>query len=456
MAGSHTLSRRQLLRLAFQSGAGAALLAACGQAPQSGGGASAPGQARAASEINFLAWGDNADLPGWSALIDRYAQINPSVKINLTTIAEPNTNYYPKLQTLIAGGSPPHLASFQGWEWQTYADRGLLQPLDELIQRDKLGPLYEQDVPALRDTTARGGQRFLVPLQLATMLMFYARKPFQEAGLPEPTDAWTFEEFLQTARRLTSLEGAQKRFGYQPNGSWFRDIHWIRSTGKREFDTLIDPRKASFSQPEIVAIVQQVAQDFQYGPQRIAPAPADLQGGANTINTGNSALKYEGPWFLGQLNSPKLRQDGKAVPFDVVLMPQGADAGRPHRGWAEGVAIFKSDRVEQAWAFASWAAGEEGQKLYSGASGRMPNTLALIEQFWLPAVGQTYEVKNGRAFIEALRRSQVDVIGKVPRSKMWAEVVKPLAYDPLQNNSARAADVLPKVDAALQKLLDGA
>jgi hypothetical protein len=37
---------------------------------------------------------------------------------------------------------------------------------------------------------------------------------------------------------------------------------------------------------------------------------------------------------------------------------------------------------------------------------------------------------------------------------MWSETVKPLAWDLLNAGTAKAADVLPKVDAALQKQLD--
>jgi len=37
---------------------------------------------------------------------------------------------------------------------------------------------------------------------------------------------------------------------------------------------------------------------------------------------------------------------------------------------------------------------------------------------------------------------------------MWTEVVKPTAWDKLNNGSAKAADVLPQVDAKLQALLD--
>ena len=46
------------------------------------------------------------------------------------------------------------------------------------------------------------------------------------------------------------------------------------------------------------------------------------------------------------------------------------------------------------------------------------------------------------------------MIGGVNRTKMWGEVVKPVGYDPLLGGSATAAEVLPKVDEGVQKLLD--
>jgi ABC-type glycerol-3-phosphate transport system substrate-binding protein len=257
------------------------------------------------------------------------------------------------------------------------------------------------------------------------------------------------------AKALTDTSGEAKKFGIQANGGWFRDIGWIRGTGKQEFDQLYDPRKAMFNQPEIVDIVQKIASDWYYV-DKIAPTPADLSGGANTIQTGNSAMKYEGPWWFPTMNSPQLRQDGKNVPFDVVLMPKMTDAGRPHRGWTEGVALLQTDQVEAAWEFASFMAGEEGAKIYSETTGRMPNTTALIENFWLPTVEERFEVKNGRAFVEAFNRSEVDVVGKVPRSKIWSEVVKPVGWDPLVGGTAKAADVMAAVDAGVQKLLDEA
>jgi multiple sugar transport system substrate-binding protein len=454
------LTRRDFLKLG-SIGASAVVLARCAQpteevmqAVTEAVSEAAEAPAQVAGEIDFLAWGDPADIEAWDKLSKMFMEQNPDTTVNVTPISDPNANFYPKLQTMIAGGTPPHLSSFQGWEWQTYADSDVLAPLDDMLAQDSYyAALYPKDVKSLVDSTVRNGKTYLLPMQMGTMVMFYAKKPFDDAGMDYPTDDWTFEEMLAMAEELTDTSGDFNMFGLQANGSWFRDIGWIRQTGQQEFDELIDPTKAQFSQQEIVDILQIVASDV-YNTLKISPTPADLEGGANAIETGNVAMKYEGAWFFGRLNSPELREEGKQVDFDVVLMPEVTDPERPHRGWAEGITVPKSDNVEGGWAFGSFMAGEEGAKIYSETTGRIPNTFELIESFWIPVIEEKFQVQNGAAFIESLKRSEVDVIGKVPRSKMWSEVVKPVGYDPLMAGSATAAEVLPKVDAELQALLD--
>lgn len=447
------LTRRQFLILSGQGAAALAVLSACG-----GGAEEAPsgeGGEPVAEDVTleFLAWGDNADIPAWEEFKAAYEEMHSNVTVKLTIVSDPGNNFYPKLQTMVAGGTPPDVSSFQGWEWQTYADKGLLAPLDDYIARDNFTDPYPEGVTSIEQSTVRDGKTYLIPMQIGTMVMFYAKKPFDDAGMDYPTDDWTMDEFLEMAKQLTDTSGASKMFGLQANGSWFRDIAYIRGTGKQEFDKLIDPTKAQFTQPEIIDMLQLVAYDV-YHTLNISPTPADLEGGANTIETGNSAMKYEGPWYFPMLDSPELREDGKSVDFDVVMMPEAADPGRPHRGWAEGIVLMEGDKKDAAWGFASYIAGEEGDKRYSEITGRIPNSFKLLEGYWLPMIKERFGVENGQAFVEAIRRSEVDVIGGVPRSKMWSEVVKPYGYDPMMNGSQTAAEVLPKVDEELQKLID--
>ncbi|MBX2997766.1 MAG: extracellular solute-binding protein [Caldilineaceae bacterium] len=452
------LSRRAFLQVLGGSSA-ALLLAGCpaapAPAPQAGSGAAPAAPAQEAITLDFFAWGDQTDLPAWEELSRNYTEMNPNVTINVspTPPGSGGSDYYAALQTQFAGGAAPHIASFQGWEWQPYADRDLLAPLDDYIEQSGLTGPYPEGVQSLEVSTRRNGSRYLLPLQIATMVMFYVPKLFEEAGVDLPTDDWTFEDFLAKAEAITDTSGDRRRYGYQANGNWVRDIHWIRGTGVQEFDELVDPRQAMFDQPEIAEVVQIVAQDVIYN-MGVAPLPADTDTGANTIQTGNAAMKYEGPWFFTQLNSPALRESGQQIEFDVVLMPQQQDSERPHRGWAEGVAVPRTNRADAAWGFVSYMGGADGNRIYSTITGRIPNDLSLIESFWVPAIAERFGVQNGAAFVEAIRRSEVDVIGGVSRTRMWNEVVRPQGWDRLNNNSATAADVLPTVNAGVQALLD--
>lgn len=445
------LSRRRFLTLTAAAGASAALLAAC-PAPSDTSGASGGGSSAEETEIEFLAWGDVADDPAWATLRDNFNEQDNGITVSVTGVPDPANNFYTKLQTMFAGGTPPHIASFQGWEWQTYADRNLLASIDEWVADAGLEGMYPE-ANTIEVSTKRNGNRYLIPLQMATMVMFYAKKPFDEAGMDYPTDDWTQEDFLGMAEALTDTSGDNKMFGYQANGIWVRDIHWIRAAGVQEFDELVDPKTAMFDQQEIVDTLQLFAQDVYYS-LGISPTAADMEGGANTIDTGNAAMKYEGAWYFGRLNSPSLREEGKEVEFDVVMMPQGADESRPHRGWSEGVAIPATDKAEAGWQFAAYMGGPEGNKIFSELTGRLPNSVELLESFWIPTIEERFGVQNGAAFLKAFSNSEVDVIGGVTRTQMWTEAVKPIGYDPLTNNSATATEVLPAVNEAVQAMLD--
>ena len=449
-------SRRAFLKFAGM-GAATVALAACAApaaapaAPAAttsdSGEAAAPAVAPVALAV--MAFGQ-ADQPAYQAISEAY---NAATGSTVQAVFLPNDeSYYATLQAQYAGGSNPDLASMQGWGFQLFADNGVIAPLNALRARDSFDYAW-MDATPIHESTERGGDTYLIPMQIATMVMFYARKLFDDAGLAYPSDDWTMEEFLDTATKLTKTDGSAKQWGYQANGNWFRDIHWIRGTGKQEFDQIIDPKTATFNQPEIAEIVQLVAHDV-YHTLNISPKPADLEGGSGGINSGQSAMKYEGPWWFPSMVTDAMRDAGTAIDFDVVLMPKQQDEARPHRGWAEGLVIFNSAPQDGAWDFAKFASGEEGQKIFSEITGRIPNNEALIASYWEPLVQEKFGATNTAAFLTAFRNGESDVISGLPRTQYWNEVVKPVGWDPLIAGSANAADVLPAVDTGVQKLLD--
>ncbi|MEM7119320.1 MAG: extracellular solute-binding protein [Chloroflexota bacterium] len=439
------ISRRQFLIFAGGSSMGL-VLAACGT--DGGGGAASDEPVT----LEFFSWG-GGDVPAYEMLAATYMEQNPNVTVNVSSAAD-GENHYAKLNTLIAGGSTPHVSSFQGWEWQPFFDKGVLADVGDFVASNSyFDAVYDDSIESIKVSTLRDGKRILIPMQWGTMLMFYSKPVFDAAGVDYPTDDWTMDDFLSIAEQLTSGEGADKVFGTWANGSWFRDIHYIRSTGKQEFDSLEDPKTASFNQPEIVEAIQLVAQDLVHS-MGVAPSAADTEGGAVSIEGGNVGMKYEGAWYMPRMNSPELREEGKEVPFDVVLMPQAADGSRPHRGWSEGLAIPQTDNVDAAWGLVSFLASEDGNKVYAEQTGRIPNTADLVESFWVPTAKERFGLDNSAAFIQAFQNSEVDVVGGISRTQFWTEAVKPIGYDPIIANDATAAEVMPAVDEAVQAILD--
>lgn len=455
-SSSNAYSRRTFLKFAGGSAAALALAACAAPVAPSAPAASSGGEAAAAApalenvKLSVMAFGQ-ADQPAYQAISDAYNAANPGAAVEAVFLPN-DENYYAALQAQYAGGSNPDLASMQGWGFQIFADNGVITPLNALRERDGFDYAW-MDAQPIHESTERGGDTYLIPMQIATMVMFYARKLFDDAGVAYPTDDWTFEQFLDTATQLTKSEGDARQWGYQSNGNWFRDIHWIRGTGKQEFDSIIDPKTSTFAQPEIAEIVQLVAGDV-VNTLKISPSPADLAGGAGGINSGQSAMKYEGPWWFPSMVTQEMRDAGTAVDFDVVLMPQQQDADRPHRGWAEGLVIFNSAPQDGAWDFAKFASGEEGQKIFSEITGRIPNNASLIESYWAPLVQEKFGLTNTAAFLTAFQHGESDIISGLPRTQYWNEVVKPVGWDPIIAGTTTATDALPLVDAGVQAILD--
>jgi hypothetical protein len=62
---------------------------------------------------------------------------------------------------------------------------------------------------------------------------------------------------------------------------------------------------------------------------------------------------------------------------------------------------------------------EEGNKMYSETTGRIPSNQELVESWWVPHdQGDSTRSSNGKAFLDAFKEGQIDVVSvKAPRSR---------------------------------------
>jgi len=452
-----TLSRRNFLKVTA-AGVGvtalSGLLAACAPpAGQPGGSTAAPGAAT--TEISWYEWGDVLDKDIADRCIADFQEAHPEIRIRLE---QSPTNYYDKLQTSLAGGTAADIINNQTWLFQSFSAKGVYATLDELRARDDYNTPYPdawQDVYEAQ--TKFRGNLYGVPWNMNAMVIFYTKAPFDKLGIPYPTDDWTYDEFVELTQKLTGTIDGTDHFGYQSNVSYERLACWMRLNGDKEWDQEIEPKQAMWDQDPIMQMINfQLYQAINE--YKVSPTPAMMEGGLNQLESGNVAMKMEGPWFFpkmacGEWSCTDEQKNAGGVPFGVAQLPLSPDGKRAHMVFGHVLLMnSKTQNADAVWEFLKFAGSEDAQK-YVAASGRQPVTPEFNEKLWVPATREKWGLEELQPFIDAFQTGILHVAGEVDDRLITNEVFGP-ARDKMVAGEADAFTVVPEMNAAIQKLLD--
>jgi sn-glycerol 3-phosphate transport system substrate-binding protein len=143
------------------------------------------------------------------ALIDGYcADYKKETGVTVTPVYAGNYGEtLTKAQTAIRAGSGPHFAVLLAAEMHSLQDADILVSLDE-IGLDADGKKWvESFYPAFMANSHVGGKTWSVPFQRSTLLAYYNKQAFTEAGLDPEKFPTTWQGLADTAAKLTKREG---------------------------------------------------------------------------------------------------------------------------------------------------------------------------------------------------------------------------------------------------------
>jgi multiple sugar transport system substrate-binding protein len=429
------------------------VLAGCGGTGGAGGGTDGTGAsaaataARSPANITWLAWsGAGVETEQYELNVSEFTKLNPHYTVdyvnvgNLDAISE-------KLITLAAGGTPPDVVQAQYAFCVDLASRGLLAPLDAYMARDRVR--REEFVPGEIDEFAWKRQQFGLPKDNALRVLFYNLDLFDKAGVRYPTDAWTWDDFVEAGRRLTNRSpaaGATATFGMHdfalnvndsPSYSITRAFggEWYNPTWTA---TTID-------QAPTVEAIQFVA-DWR-NRHRITPVSGEIQGGGDPFRRGHVALGIQ---FAQQVFN--LKQENATFRYDVVPLPRGK-AGAFPCATGSGQCLVKGARYAEAgWQFLKYLVGPEAQKritsLKRWGSSRVDTLEAILPTDGVP--------KNFRAaFIDPLQgktRDKPVAIPTPPRAKDL-EAIYRKEFAPVQAGDRTAKDAATAARPQLDEIM---
>lgn len=157
-----------------------------------------------------------------------------------------------KMQAALAAGAPPTLAHGQTYVERSLADKGMLAPLNEVIEH-----IGEDDIfPVVRRTIlSEDGNYYGLTHAVGTDVTVFRKDFYREAGVDEaPPETWAdWVEDLKALTRDTTGDGQIDQYGLGLAGPSFfinEEVYmWVGSNGGRLFDE--DGRPTFTEQPVI-------------------------------------------------------------------------------------------------------------------------------------------------------------------------------------------------------------
>jgi multiple sugar transport system substrate-binding protein len=162
-----------------------------------------------AKTIKFYTW--EAVLKDQNkAVIDAFQAKHPDIKVDIEyPVENDNVAYTQKIDLLLLSGEQIDCMMESSVQKMTSkVDRKLYQPLDAFIKKEGV------DYDKIYSVSSKiGGSYYALPIDVTTWFVMMNKTMLTKAGLPVPGMNWTWDDYREYARKLTTGEGQNKVYG---------------------------------------------------------------------------------------------------------------------------------------------------------------------------------------------------------------------------------------------------
>lgn len=195
----------------------------------------------------LLTWTAYAS-PEWNIkrreLVKKFEKSHPDIRIKFNPISQ---HYHTKILTQVASGTLPDLFIVPGGCEYEFSKKGLLLNLSPYVEKDK--EYFDKFHPFLLEFMTDKGKLFGLPNNVGLYsILYYNKDIFDKEGLSYPEDTWTWDEFLEAAKKLTKRDEREQVIRYGATNPDFWAV--INSFGGKMWNE--DKTECIFSDPEVI------------------------------------------------------------------------------------------------------------------------------------------------------------------------------------------------------------
>jgi multiple sugar transport system substrate-binding protein len=263
--------------------------------------------------IRILMAGGDADLANTNKAIARFNKTYPNfqVQVDMDPISTGWGDFVTRVLSEFAANSQHDIFGTAIETFQTFASRGLVEPLDDFVAKN---PNYSDFATALFEDCKYKGITYFVPTSWNNIMVNYNRDLFDKAGIKYPATGWTWDDFREVAKKLTVKDGSGNvtQWGYEvPNQNFFVQP-WFFSNGTA---TLNDDWSASnMLDPKVAESLQFLHDIIHVDGSSPIPGSDTLD---NQFLAGQVAMISRGHWIIPNAHNANLNMDVAIPPTKV-------------------------------------------------------------------------------------------------------------------------------------------
>lgn len=311
--------------------------------------------------LEVASWAAAREAAIEQEILPRFAVARPGVRVALQAVSN-QAEYRERILTSMAAGAPPDVFLLDGIDIPAFVHRGVLLDLRPFAAR--LGIDLARFEPTVLNPFVVDGGLYAFPKGYTPMVIAYNKDVFDRAGVAYPSGDWTWDEYVDVARRLTrdtDGDGAVDQWGAYFDRRVFLWIPWIWAGGGDVLCAGGTRASGCLDAPATIEAIRFYT-SWVTG-ERIAPRVVmlrqDISDNFRLFASGQIATMTAGhfwvPTLLPHVEAGRLRLGFAPIPHRAGVPPAtvvyasgfAVPHNTPHRRLAVELAAFLADSMAQ-------------------------------------------------------------------------------------------------------------
>ena len=294
---------------------------------------------------------DNNQKPGLEKILEDFTA-KTGIKTEISVVLW--DEYWTLLASGAQGGKLPDVFWMHSNESQRYMSNNMLLDLTDRIKNSSVVDIskFPADITGLY---VYNDKNYAIPKDIDTIGLWYNKTMFDEAGLAYPSDAWTWNDFIDAAVKLTKADGSQYGCVIAVDNNQAGYYNMIYDYGG--FVISEDKKTSGYDNPATLKGMSVISRLLD------AKAMPDLQTVSENkedglLRAGKVAMAMQGSWMIASFKEDEYITKN----CDVAVLPKSEDGKRVSLynglGWA---AAANTEHPEEAWQLLEYLGSKEAQ-----------------------------------------------------------------------------------------------